>query len=133
MFAFGFATYSELLSLCWNQVDLEARILTLNDTKASRPHIRPLPDQVVALFQELLPAHLKDTKQFVFMRSRHKLGLLDKTWRLMKQIGAEGVRFHDNRRLVGVRVFNSTGSLEMVGRVLNQSRDYIKQNTLSLS
>lgn len=118
---------SELLSLRWDWVDLDYKEIRLPDTKAERPHIIPLSEYSMNVINSIprIPGN-----PFVFPgRTRgSKLSRIDIDWRKIRaKAGLNDLNLHDLRRTVGCSIIRKTGSLRMVGVVLNQTTDHVKR------
>lgn len=87
----------EAMTLKWQQIDLEARTLTLPDPKNHQPHTLPLSD---FLYELLVQRKQKAVSEFVFPGSGKQGYLVDPRKQMAKVIMASGVHFmlHDLRR-----------------------------------
>src|SRR4029078_5671311 len=88
---------------------------------ADRPHIIPLPVQVIDELQRL--PRLKDNP-FVFCGRWWKSHLVNvaKPWqRIRKEAGLDDVRIHDLRRTLGSWLVAAGASLPLIGKALGHS------------
>ena len=112
---------SELLGLCWKDVDFDRRELRLEDTKAGRAHVLPLSAPAVDILRDL-PRMLGNP--YILPGHSHGQPLVNvsKPWqRIRKRAGLEDVRLHDLRRTVGSWLATDGASLPLIGRVLNHT------------
>ncbi len=111
----------ELLGIRWDDVDLEAGTITLEDTKAGRSHRVPLSPPALAILKEV-PRVDGNPYVFVGRRAGRPLVNIDKPWRrIRKEAGIEDVRLHDLRRTVGSWLAQSGSSLLVIQKALNHS------------
>ncbi len=118
---------SELLKLRWDYIDLQSGELRLPDTKSGRIHLMPLPKDAVELLKAL---PCRESNPFVFPGRRQGtyMSRIDKAfYKIRDEAGMKNLRFHDLRRTTGCSILKHTGSLTMVGTVLNQTTDYVKK------
>lgn len=117
--------FNEVVRLNWEEVDLRGRTIMLKGqrTKNGLPHSLPI---VNALFKIL--SSIERRNEFVFpgrfedTRRHH----IDTEWRKIRVLaGIPKVRFHDLRRTVGSWLVQQTGSLALVGEVLNQTNQHV--------
>lgn len=117
--------FNEVAQLNWNEVNLKTRTITLKGqrTKNGLPHSLPI---VNALYKILSSTERRN--EFVFpgrfegTRRHH----IDAEWRKIRVLaGIPKVRFHDLRRTVGSWLVQQTGSLALVGEVLNQTNQHV--------
>ena len=82
---------SELLALCWGDVDLTRRLITLKDSKNGHPRFVPLSQRATILLESLREAKL--SKPIALSQSA-----LESAWkRAIQRSGLKGLRFHDLR------------------------------------
>ena len=82
---------SELLALCWGDVDLTRRLITLKDSKNGHPRFVPLSQRATILLESLREAKL--STPIVLSQSA-----LESAWkRAIQRSGLKGLRFHDLR------------------------------------
>lgn len=119
--------FSEILNLKWEDVNLESGFLLLNGdkTKNGRAHYLPMPESLIKLFKSIRQVR---NNPYVFpgrfegSRRYH----VDAEWRKIRILaGIPKVRFHDLRRTVGSWLIEQTGSLALVGTVLNQTNAHV--------
>jgi len=83
--------------LCWKQIDLKAKTLTITDTKNNLAHSLPLPDY---LFNLLSSRKRTTTSDFVFPGPGAAGHIIEPRKQIAKVIAASGIQFsvHDLRR-----------------------------------
>ncbi len=92
----------EILSLHWADVDLSARVATLNDTKTGDARQVPLSTAAVAALSGL-PRHIKDGRVFWTWK---RADSLENVWRrTVHAADIEDLRFHDLRHEAVSRFF----------------------------
>ena len=118
---------NEVLNLKWSDINISAGTLSLPGvkTKNGNDHYLPLPDSLINLFnsiekvpgnQNVFPGRFKGSRRY------H----IDAEWRKIRILaGIPKVRFHDLRRTVGSWLIHQTGSLALVGQVLNQTNQHV--------
>jgi integrase len=111
---------SEAAALCWSDVDLVGRTLTIQSTKSGRSHTLPLPRFLHALLED---RRRSATGPFVFPgegRSRH---LVDLKGSHRTVIEASGVSFtlHDLRRTFATTAESLDVSAYALKRLLNHA------------
>lgn len=112
---------NELLGLRWADVDFERGEIRLDDTKAGRTHVVPLPAPAADVLRDL-PRQLGNAYVFAGNRAGRPLVNISKPWnKVRKRAGLEDVRLHDLRRTVGSWLATSGASLPLIGKVLNHS------------
>jgi integrase len=113
----------ELLGARWEDIDEARWTLRLPETKSGRSHELPL----AADAQEILRSLPRlENNPFVFpgMKEGEPLSVeaIDKAWvRIRTAAGLPDVRLHDLRRTLGAWIVQQTGSLALVGALLNHS------------
>ncbi len=115
------ARRSEVLTMRWDDLDLQQAIWRIPDTKADRPHTIPLPIPVI---EDLLKLPRLEGNPFVFCGrwGRSHLINVSKPWRrIRKEAGLEDVRIHDLRRTLGSWLVAAGASLPLIGKALNHS------------
>lgn len=115
------ARRSEVLTMQWDDLDLQQAIWRIPDTKAGRPHTIPLPIPVI---EDLLKLPRLEGNPFVFCGrwGRSHLINVSKPWRrIRKEAGLEDVRIHDLRRTLGSWLVAAGASLPLIGKALNHS------------
>lgn len=112
---------SELLTLTWEDVDLDRREIQLKDTKAGRPHRVPLSAPAADLLEGL--ARWKENGHVFPARGKagHMADLKEPWWRIRKRAKLTDVRLHDLRRTVGSLLALDGNSLQLIGKVLNHA------------
>ncbi len=83
--------------MCWKQIDLKAKTLTITDTKNNLAHSLPLPDY---LFNLLSSRKRTTTSDFVFPGPGAAGHIIEPRKQIAKVIAASGIQFsvHDLRR-----------------------------------
>ena len=128
---------TEVASMRWDQVDLEARTWTLEsgDTKSSRAHLVPLSQAVIAIL-ESLPRF----GEFVFTTGgeTHISGYAKMKARLDAFIASDGSepmkawRLHDLRRSVATHLVRLGVLEEVVSKVLNHASQGVTAKVYAL-
>jgi len=117
---------SEALTLEWEHVDLDAKIITLYDTKNGTNHALPIPSVLLPFIKSLfnLTGHSKWV--FLWKKPANKKGVHDKPMSLPKKqikavIDASGVEFspHDCRRTFATIAEAVHLPLTMTKRLMN--------------
>ena len=111
----------EVLSMRWEDVDLEQGTWRIPETKPGRPHYLPLPFPVIEMLKNF-PRF--EGNPFVFCgRWKGHLVNIDKNFKAIKKAsGLSDIRPHDLRRTVGSWLAGSGASLPLIGKVLNHSQ-----------
>ena len=115
------ARRSEVLTMQWDDLDLQQAIWRIPDTKADRPHTIPLPIPVI---EDLMKLPRLEGNPFVFCGrwGRSHLINVSKPWRrIRKEAGLDDVRIHDLRRTLGSWLVAAGASLPLIGKALNHS------------
>ena len=112
----------ELLSLKWEQVDLERREVRLVLTKSKRPRMVPLSDKAVAV----LVAGTRDRRAspYVFINSAtgERYRTIQRAFRTVcRRAGLEDLRFHDLRHTFASWAVQSGVDLYPLSRILGHS------------
>ena len=112
----------ELLSLKWEQVNLERREIRLVVTKSNRPRVVPLFDRAVAVIAAA--ARCPQTSSYVFTNpasgSRYKT--IKRAFRsACKRAEIEDIRFHDMRHTFASWAVQSGADLYRLSRILGHS------------
>lgn len=106
---------TELLSLKWENVDLDSSLAKIPTTKNGRPHMLPLTKVAVGLIKELP----KDN-DYLFHYQGYPLLDIKRPWdRIRTRINRPDLRIHDLRRTIGSWLAQSGVSLHLIGEVLN--------------
>ena len=88
----------ELLSLKWEQVDLERREVRLVVTKSKRPRMVPLSDNAVAVLVAGTRDHRASTYVFINSATGERYRTIKRAFRTAcRRAGLEDLRFHDLR------------------------------------
>ena len=112
---------NEILTLKWEDVDLEARELRLRDSKTG-PRIVPLPDAAVSVLAAVprVPGNLWI---ITGAKAGGRLSNLNDHWlRIRARAGLEGVRLHDLRHSFASRALALGESLSAIGRLLGHGQ-----------
>lgn len=113
----------ELLNVRWSDLDRSRWTLRLPETKSGRPHEIPIGAQARAIF-ESLPRQREAVHVFVGRAPGQPLSVptIDQAWRRLRDAAEIGdARLHDLRRTLGSWIVQQTGSLALVGALLNHS------------
>lgn len=112
----------EVLSMKWSDIDIAQGIWRIPQTKASRPHLIPLPAPILSLLH-MLPRFEGNPHVFPGRKPDRHLVNVSKAWgRLRKRAGIIDVRVHDLRRTLGSWLAGSNASLPLIGKILNHSQ-----------
>jgi integrase len=115
------ARRSEILSMCWEDVDLETGEWRIPDTKSGRAHLVHLNEGALQTIRDL-PRMVGNPHVIVGHKKGDRLRNPAKAWaRIRERAGLEDVRIHDLRRTVGSYMAQSGASLPLIGAVLNHS------------
>ncbi len=114
------ARRSEIQHLKWDDLDLEAGLARLKDTKAGRPFTINLPRDAILILTSL-PRIVGNP--YVFSASgnhRGPINGIDKAWRgIRRTAGLSDIRIHDIRRTGGSNMIMNGASLQDVALLLN--------------
>lgn len=119
--------FNEILNLKWQDLDLGYGLIMLSGekTKNGKEHHLPMPESLIKLFMQIDKSPGNDwvfPGRFHGTRRYH----IDSEWRKIRVLaGIPKVRFHDLRRTVGSWLIEQTGSLALVGTVLNQTNAHV--------
>ena len=115
------ARKNEILTMRWEDLNLDQAVWRLPDTKAGRSHLIPLPAPVCDLLRSL-PRANGNSYVFPGRYGRGHLRNINRGWfRIRAQAGLNDVRVHDLRRTLGSWLTMNGASLPLVGKVLNHS------------
>jgi len=110
----------EVLSMRWEDVNLEEGAWRIPETKAGRSHLIPLPSPAIDLLQKLPLVH---DNPYVFPGRTGHLVNINKAWkRIRTEAKLEDVRIHDIRRTLGSWLAGSGASLPLIGKVLGHTQ-----------
>lgn len=112
---------NELLTLKWEDVDMQQRQIRLGQTKSGRTHYVPISSAAKEII-EALPK--KEGNPYLFPGRRGVTPLLhiNKSWaEIRKAAKLNDVRLHDLRRTVGSWLATQGHSLLLIGKVLNHA------------
>jgi len=115
------ARRSEVLTMKWADVDFAQGTWRIEQTKANRVHLLPLP---IAVIREIQKLPRMQGNEFIFCGrwGRHHLVNITKPWaRIRKAAGLNDVRVHDLRRTLGSWLVAAGASLPLIGKALNHS------------
>lgn len=111
----------EVLTLEWQNVDLNRGEIRIPETKSGRIHYVPLSAPAAKLLADL-PRREGNPYVVPGEKPGQHLVNIEKIWRrVRKQAKVQDVRLHDLRRTVGSWLAQSGNSLHLIGRVLNHS------------
>jgi len=113
----------EILRARWHDVDTTRWTLRLPETKSGRPHELPLGRQARELLG-VLPQVDDNPHVFPGQVPGESLSVsaIDQAWRRIREVaGVPDARLHDLRRTLGSWVTQQTGSIALVGALLNHS------------
>lgn len=111
----------ELLSLKWEQVDLDRREVRLTVTKSNRPRVVPLSDGAVAV---LVAISRLGQSRFVFTNAKtgHRFKTIKRSFRTAcRRAGLRDVRFHDLRHTFASWAIQSGVDLYRLSRILGHT------------
>jgi integrase/recombinase XerD len=112
----------ELLSLKWEQVDLERREVRLVLTKSKRPRIVPLSDRAVAVLVAGRRDHRASTYVFINSATGERYRTIKRAFRTAcRRARLEDVRFHDLRHTFASWAVQSGVDLYPLSRILGHS------------
>jgi integrase len=115
------ARKSELLTMRWEDLDLEQAVWRKPRTKAGRVQHLPLPALLVKLLQTL-PRSQDNPYVFPGTGKEGHLVNVSKAWgRIRKKAGITDVRIHDIRRTLGSWMAVAGESLPLIGAALDHS------------
>lgn len=109
----------ELLRARWTDIDFNAGIWRVPETKSGRVHYLPLIPQVSAVLTAL-PRLEGNPYVIPGLRTGQPLDNLDKAWRRIRaRAHLTDVRIHDLRRTAGSHMAHQGVSLHLIGQLLN--------------
>ncbi len=118
------ARASEVLNAVWMDVRFEDKIWRLPRTKSGKSQVIPLRDDLTALLRMVRAVRVPTPMDHDFIIEGEDGNLrssLRSTWtRIKKNAGIHGVRIHDIRRTVGLRVTRESG-LHVASKLLRHS------------
>lgn len=125
LFATGFRS-GEAISLRWDQIDLNEKIIHIAKTKSGRALHQPISSQLLSMLTALPSyGHSKWVFQSKVLRDRH-ISRTDKIWKnICQSVGINDLNVHDIRRTVGTSIQRQTGDIALVGEVLNQTQQNV--------
>lgn len=116
------ARKSEILERRWSDFNLEARTITVNDTKTGRPRILTYSEEAGAILRRIFKTHPTDGMPFESARTRGKPVNFRKSWvQVTKAIGRPELHIHDLRHFRAAKMLKSGTSLAVVAQVLGHS------------
>ena len=114
---------SELLTMCWSDIDFNQCTWRIPETKAGNSHLLPLPSPAIAML-EALPS--REQSEWVFPSLDSKAGHIvepAKAWqRIRRRAGVPDVRIHDLRHTLASWLVAQGFNLPLIGRTLNHSQ-----------
>ena len=115
------ARRNEVLTMQWQDLDLDQALWRLPETKSGRSHLLPLPKPACELLKDI-PKSNGNPYVFPGRYGRGHLRNISRAWyRIRSQAQLSDVRIHDIRRTVGSWLTISGANLPLVGKVLNHS------------
>lgn len=107
----------EILALCWHDIDLRNRLITVTKTKNNERKTIPIND---ILYEELsrLPKHVTSPLLFCHPDGTRILRIDRSFHRAMREAGIEGFRFHDLRHTFASHLAMRGQPLETIGALL---------------
>lgn len=115
------ARSSEIREAQWSQVDLEAGLIRLPETKSGRPFVVRLPPDAVEIMREL-PRFEGNPFVFVGAKEGKPVADLAYVWRrICERAGVQGLNPHDIRRSGASMMIMNGASLQEVADLLNHS------------
>ncbi len=114
------ARFNEIMSLKWQDVDLNRRIITLHDTKNKERRVLPLAGQALELIREHNRVRRIDsTLVFPSPRNPKEPYKIRTAWNsAVKEAGLEDFRFHDLRHSAASYLAMNGASLAEIAEVL---------------
>lgn len=119
--------------LRWDQIDWEARTITVIQ-KGSRSHTIPLTSEMIAIISPQRGRHKEWVFTYLCTRSAIKHGRergkrypvsyegMKTAWRRKRvKVGADDMRFHDNRHTAATRLVRRTGNLKAAQKLLGHA------------
>ncbi len=115
------ARREEVLTMRWENLNLERAEWRIPHTKADRPHVLPLVKPLVTMLKQL-PRESEHAYVYSGRNgSGHRVNMKRAWQRIRAKAGLTDVRFHDLRRTTGSWLASSGESLSVIGKVLNHS------------
>ena len=112
----------ELLSLKWEQVDLDRREVRLVLTKSMRPRTVPLSDKAVAVLVAGTRDHRASPYVFINSATGERYRTIQRAFRTVcRRAGLEDLRFHDLRHTFASWAVQSGVDLYPLSRILGHS------------
>jgi len=113
------ARRSNVLAMCWQQINFTEKLWRIPETKNGEPLIVPLSDEAVKILHE---RKTHSQSEFVFPSATSASGHLQeprKGWeRILKRAKIENLRIHDLRRTLGSWQAAEGASLSIIGKSL---------------
>jgi integrase/recombinase XerD len=112
----------ELLSLKWEQVDLERREVRLVRTKSNRPRVVPLSDKAVAVLVAGTSDHRASTYVFINAATGDRYRSIKRAFRTAcRRAGLQDMRFHDLRHTFASWAVQSGVDLYPLSKIMGHS------------
>jgi integrase len=109
----------ELMRARWGDIDFDAGLWRLPETKSGRVHHIPLSHRAIAILQGL-PREEGNPHVIPGIRAGQPLKNIDRAWRRIRSRAAlTDIRLHDLRRTTGSFLAQDGASLHLIGRILN--------------
>ena len=115
------ARREEVLTMRWEDLNLERAEWRIPHTKADRPHVLPLVRPLLSVLKHL---SREAGNAYVYSGrngSGHRVNMKRAWQRIRTKAGVTDVRFQDLRRTMGSWLASSGESLLLIGKVLNHS------------
>jgi integrase len=113
---------SELMTMRWADIDLDARTWRIPETKAGNSHLLPLPNPVITILTDL-PS--RQQSEWVFPSDSASGHIVEpaKAWgRIRRRAGVPDVRIHDLRHTLASWLVAQGFNLPLIGRALNHTQ-----------
>jgi integrase len=131
----------EILSMCWEDVNLEAGTWTKPDTKQGKRHHIVLSDEAAAVLRNRIEGKvvpLRKERTPVFFRGtgnrKTQANALERDWyQIRAAAGIEDVRFHDMRHSFASFLVSRGQTLKVVGDMLGHAKPQTTQRYAHLS
>lgn len=123
---------SELINLCWNDIDFDKGLAKLGDTKNGSPRINPIPSFVL----EELRQYRMIGNGLIFVSQNNTDKPFDfriQWYSCLKMAGIEGFRFHDLRHTAASYLVMEGATLHEAGQILGHKSEATTKRYAHLS